>query len=142
MMRSRLLVLFKFDSGPAGASLHAILGKIAELTMWSDVISSLRIFKHICEVFVNLMLALFLDFPAITVVSWIYIMRVMLASLRGVTAQLQDPNIHLTDVLGTIFHISSTSPVLTEISLHTTHATHSLNLCPSHRNSCLHICHH
>jgi hypothetical protein len=133
----KALILFKFDSGPSGASLHAILGKTAEITTWSEVISSLRIFNHICDVFVNPMLAMFLDklrnriedlrerFPAITVVSWIYIMHSMFASLRSVTAQLQDPNIHLADVLGTIFHISSTSPIFTEISLHTTHAAPS-----------------
>jgi hypothetical protein len=49
----KALILLKFNSGPSGISLHAMLGKTTDLTVWTDVLKALRIFRQICDSFIH-----------------------------------------------------------------------------------------
>jgi len=118
----KALLMFKFNSGPNGISLQAILGKSTEITMWSEVLRALRIFRQICETFIHPELALNvaslltrvedlrLLYQSISVAQWVRIFHTLFAKLRGVTRLLdEDDSISYSDVLREIFKLDKHS---------------------------------
>ena len=123
----KALMFLKFNAGPTGISLHAILGKTADLVIWTDVLKALRIFRQVCANFIHPNLALHIShlltqvedlrsqFPAISVPQWVRIFHTIFAKLRGVEAILQaNPHQDYSIMMSSLFAFDADSKLFRE----------------------------
>jgi hypothetical protein len=126
-------MMLRFNSGPTGISLQAMLGKTTDIVIWTDVQRALRIFRQVCDCFINPTLALHVShlltrvedlrtrYPLISAQQWIRIFHNLFARLRGVNAILEvNPNIDYSVMIRELFHLDKTSPLFQEAVLVTT----------------------
>jgi hypothetical protein len=129
----KALILLKFNSGPAGISLHALLGKTTDLTVWTDVLRALRIFRQICDSFIHPDLSLHvaqlltkvedlrLQYPLISVAHWVRIFHMMFSKLRGVTTMFEDdPSLDYSKTLKELFYLDISLKIFQEAAFTTT----------------------
>jgi hypothetical protein len=129
----KALLMLRWNSGPAGISLHAIVGKTAELSVWTDVLKALRIFRQVCETFIHPDLALHvaqlltriedlrLQYQLISTGHWVRIFHTMFSKLRNVTAMIEaDPGLDYSKLLKDLFHFDISNLLFQEAMLTTT----------------------
>jgi hypothetical protein len=129
----KALMFLKFNAGPAGISLQALLGKSTELVIWSDVKTALRIFRQVCHSFIHPQLGLHVarlftqvedlrtQYPAISAPHWVRIFHTTFAKLRGVNAIFAaNPNLDYSIMLQTLFELDTLSPLFQEVFMATT----------------------
>jgi hypothetical protein len=129
----KALLMLRWNSGPTGISLHAILGKTVELSVWSDVLKALRIFRQICETFIHPDLALHvaqlltrvedlrLQYQLISTGHWVRIFHTIFSKLRNVTAMLEaDPGLDYSKMLKDLFHFDISNSLFQVAMLSTT----------------------